>query len=49
MRPKALAYSVLPGCAEGHGVRELGCASKTHGDPALKIGGEQQRQLGVLL
>ena len=39
----------LSGSAEGHGVREHGCAMETHGDSALKVGGEEQRQFGVLL
>ena len=49
MRPKASAYSVFPGRAEGHGVRERGGAMKAHGDSALKIGSEEQRQFGILL
>ena len=46
---EGLGVLLLPSRAEGHGVGKRGCAAKAHGDPALKIGGEEQRQFGILL
>ncbi len=39
----------LAGRAEGHGMRKHGGAVQTHTDAPLKIGGHEQRKLGILL
>ncbi len=46
---EGLGVLLFPSRAEGHGVRKRGCTAKTHGHTTLKIGGEEQRQFGILL
>src|ERR1700730_17503780 len=49
MRPKSSASLSFPTAPKGMACGENGGSYQTHGDAALKIGGKQQRQFGIML